>query len=133
MNNTNHAKISSPDSIDATTPFQILSRVIPSQKFLILASIQLIKSRVNASVQMLRVIEMIFVTKFGITDSPFVHINSPNNTSITQIPKKIPKIISEINKNVHALPYVREISHHSLRISENEISLFVFVCFCVIF
>lgn len=132
ISSINHTIINIVVSIEQSIPFQILSRVIPFQKFLILASIQFIKSNVNARVHILIIVDIMFITKFGIIGSPSVHSISPNMLSIIQIPRKIMKIISEITKKVRAFPSFREILRHSLRISENEIFLFVFVSFLVI-
>ena len=66
---------------------------------------------------------MTLYTKSGNKESHSIHNIAHNKPSNNQIQKVIPNIINHITKNVHALPFVHEIFHHSLRISEKLISL----------
>ena len=83
----NHSMMNIEVKIAHRTPFRILSRVIQSQKFFTLASIQLIKSIVNDNIQMLKIMDKMFVMKFGIKLSHSIHNISHRTLSRIQIPK----------------------------------------------
>lgn len=125
INRTNHNRINIQNNMVHNTHFRILSRVIHFQKFLTLASIPLIKSNQNEINHKEKIIHITLYIKLGNKDSHFISNIADNIPSNNPIPNVIAKIISDISKNVHALPSVHEIFHHSLRISENLITFVV--------